>query len=314
MVSADRVRLRYEAAQGSKGAGLAQRLLKDPARLLTTTLLGTNISSIALVTIGTLLMVGLFGSQGELIALLVFTPLFLILGEIVPKSIYQQKANAVVPVIAYPLSWVQTVLAPLVWLFSLIAKYVAKAFGGSTDEAAAQRDQFIAAVRMAEKAGAAEAFSGGQVRNVLRVAEMTAAEAMFPISKVDCFRRGGSMAELVAFRCKTEERLIPLYEDAPTNIVGVAVLESWDLLDPQIETRDIERYLGRQRCVPRSMRVSNIIDILHAEPNLAIIVIDDDGAAVGIITLRLLVRGTLGVAASPLTDRLKPEAASAQSD
>lgn len=308
LVSADRVKLRYESAQGDRGAELAQNLLRDPARLLTTTLLGTNISSTALVTIGTLLMVGLLGSQGEFIALLVFTPLFLILGEIVPKSIYQQKANALVPVIAYPLSWLQTILAPLVWFFSLIAKFVAQALGGGADEAAAAREQFLAAVRMAEKGGTAEAFSGGQVRNVLRVAAMNAGEAMYPMSEVRSFRRDTDMSELVAFRREDDQRLIPLYDEAPDKITSIAVIESWDLLDPEIGARKVEDYLGAMRCVDRSTRVSDIIDILHAEPDLTVVVTGGEGVAAGLITLRLLVRGTLGVAASPLTDRLRPKA------
>lgn len=308
LVSADRVKLRYESARGNRGAELAQRLLRDPARLLTTTLLGTNISSTALVTIGTVLMVGLFGSQGEFIALLLFTPLFLILGEIVPKSIYQQKANTLVPVIAYPLSWIQTILAPLVWFFSLIAKFVAKALGGGTDEGAAAREQFLAAVRMAEKAETAEAFSGGQVRNVLRVAGMTAGEAMYPMSEVRCFPRTAAMSELVAFRREDEQRLIPLYDAAPDKITGIAVIESWDLLDPEISSRETGEFLGPMRRVDQGMRVSAVIDILHKEPDLTLLVTDGEACAVGLITLRLLVRGTLGVAASPLTDRLHPKA------
>ena len=42
-------------------------------------------------------MIRLFGERGDLLAFLVFTPLLLVFGEIVPKSVYQQKSDDVAP-------------------------------------------------------------------------------------------------------------------------------------------------------------------------------------------------------------------------
>ncbi len=44
VVSADRAKLRHEAAKGSRGAQLALSMLKKPEWLLSTTLVGTNIA------------------------------------------------------------------------------------------------------------------------------------------------------------------------------------------------------------------------------------------------------------------------------
>ena len=81
------------------------KLLQKPEVLLSTTLVGTNISTIALTTVGTLLMLDWFGHRGELYAFLAFTPLFLVAGEVVPKSVYQQKTAVLTPIIIFPLSW-----------------------------------------------------------------------------------------------------------------------------------------------------------------------------------------------------------------
>ena len=250
LVSADRVKLRHKSARGSSGARLAVRLLQRPTQLLTTTLLGTNLSSIALTTVGTLLMVGLFGGSGELLALLVFTPLFLILGEIVPKSVYQQKADGLVPVIAYPLAWLRTILAPLVWLFSTVAGLAARLIGGRTDESGVLRDQFFGTVHMAEVTGASEAFSRGQVRRVLRFAQMTAVETMWPIAEVQVADRNAGMAELLAIRSKSAQRLIPLYEGSHANITAMATLESWDVMDPGLAERAVDDVLSPVCFVP----------------------------------------------------------------
>ncbi|SEA80485.1 CNNM domain-containing protein [Rubrimonas cliftonensis] len=308
MVSADRVRLRVRAARGATGSKLALRLMGDPARVLTTTLLGTNLSSVALTTIGTLLMVRLFGGQGELVAVLVLTPVMLILGEIVPKSVYQQKADALAPYIAHPLSWVQIALAPLVWLFSSLARLAARMIGGADDPSSAARSQVVAVVQMAESTAANAAFGSGQVRRVLRFAQMTAAEVMWPLSEIRSVSREAGMAEIVAARRASGERLVPLYETAPANVTTVAVIESWDLLDPELERKPVDELLGAVRFVPHLQRVNEIIDMLHGEPAAIIIVVNETGAALGLITLNLLVRRTLGADDAARADQPGPGA------
>jgi Mg2+/Co2+ transporter CorB len=93
LVNSDKLKLNHKANQGNRGAKMVLKLFQTPDVLLGTTLVGTNISTVVLVTLGTMLMIKLFGEMGDLYAVLLFTPLFLILGEIVPKSVYQQKSN-----------------------------------------------------------------------------------------------------------------------------------------------------------------------------------------------------------------------------
>jgi len=66
LVNSDKIKLRHKAKQGSRGAELALKLFRTPDVLLSTTLVGTNISTIVLTTIGALVMIGLFGESGGL--------------------------------------------------------------------------------------------------------------------------------------------------------------------------------------------------------------------------------------------------------
>ena len=70
LVNSDKVKLQAMASQGHRGAKLVLRLFKTPEVLLGTTLVGTNISTVALVTLGTMLMIEHFGSRGDLFAFL----------------------------------------------------------------------------------------------------------------------------------------------------------------------------------------------------------------------------------------------------
>ena len=61
VVGADTMKLRHDAAKGSKGAKLALKMLENPEWLLSTTLVGTNIAVVTNTTMGTALMIHLFG-------------------------------------------------------------------------------------------------------------------------------------------------------------------------------------------------------------------------------------------------------------
>ena len=95
VVSADQIKLRHEAAKGSRGAELALKMLKKPEWLLSTTLVGTNIAVVSNTTITTALIIELFGEQNSWLAVVFVAPLIWIFGEIVAKSVFQQRCRKI---------------------------------------------------------------------------------------------------------------------------------------------------------------------------------------------------------------------------
>jgi putative hemolysin len=74
VVSADQIKLRHEAAKGSRGAKLALDMLKKPEWLLATTLIGTNIAVVSNTTIVTAFMIQLFGEEHSWFAIVLVSP------------------------------------------------------------------------------------------------------------------------------------------------------------------------------------------------------------------------------------------------
>jgi CBS domain containing-hemolysin-like protein len=67
----------------------------------------------------------------SLYTFLVFSPLLPFLGEIVPKSVYQQKAELGTPVIVLPHRAAFFLFLPIIFLFSQIAHLSIRIAGGS---------------------------------------------------------------------------------------------------------------------------------------------------------------------------------------
>ena len=103
IVNSDKVKLRHQAKMGNRGAALVLKLFRTPDVILGTTLVGTNLATVTISTLGALIFIDLFGKAGDLISVAVLTPVLLILGEVVPKSIFQQKADTISSRIIYTL-------------------------------------------------------------------------------------------------------------------------------------------------------------------------------------------------------------------
>ena len=165
LVNADKIRLKRMAKSGHKGAQRVLKAFERPDELLSNTLIGTIISTITLTTIGTLQMVQLLGTNGDLWAFLIFTPVFLIFGEIVPKSVFQEKADLLTPILIYPLLAVSKILWPVIFVFSRIARLAARLAGSHED-----RGLFISLEQLselAESSGSLGTLNQGQLRRVL---------------------------------------------------------------------------------------------------------------------------------------------------
>jgi CBS domain containing-hemolysin-like protein len=300
LVNADKIKLRHSAKQGNRGADLAMKLLQKPEVLLSTTLVGTNISTIALTTVGTLLMIQWFGARGELIAFLVFSPMFLILGEIVPKSVYQQKTATFTPIIIYPLSWSARLFRPVIFVFSRIARFAARMVGVGRPEHGyfITREQFRSLVDMAEQSAALSKSNRGRIRRVIRFADTTVAEAMVPIASVVSID-GGNIGEqtlrgAVNLVRKHGFNRLPVYEKNTSNVVGILMLTTWDMLEIEGDKKLTADMIKPALYVAPNQTIDGLLPQLRKRKDHMAIVVNEFGSAIGMITMEDIVEEVLG--------------------
>ncbi len=300
LVNADKIKLRHAGKQGNRGAELALKMLQKPEVLLSTTLVGTNISTIALTTIGTLLMIGWFGHRGELYAFLAFTPLFLVIGEIVPKSVYQQKTSVLTPIIIYPLSWTAKLFYPVIFVFSRIARFLARLAGaGKTEQTLfITREQFRTLVDMAEQSAAMSETNRGRIRRVIRFADTTVAEAMVPMAHVislDSDKIGKkSMRTAVDLVRKHGFNRLPVFENNTSNITGIVTLSTWDMLCDHSNKKPISDMIKPAFYVAPNQTIDGLLPELRRREDHMAIVVNEFGSAIGMITMEDIIEEVLG--------------------
>ena len=297
LVNSDKFKMHHKANQGHRGAQLVLKLFQTPDVLLGTTLVGTNISTIILTTLGTMLMIRSFGQLGDLYAVLLFTPLFLILGEIVPKSVYQQKSNEIAPVIVYPLRVFSILFYPLVFVFSRIARLCARLVGGGKSEQNVfiTREQMRMVVDMAERGANVDVFDRARIKRAIRFADTSVGEAMIPVAEITAINRNrrDSRSAITLVRRRGYNRL-PVYSRNISNIVGVVTLTTWDLMDPDLPDRPLEELIKPAHYVSPYQTIDQLLPVLRKRDDHMAIVVNEFGSAIGMITMEDILEEVVG--------------------
>ena len=296
LVNADKLRLRHLAATGRRGARLVLRMLERPESILGTTLVGTNIALVAFTTLGTLLFDGLFRGYGDIATLLLLTPLSLVFGEIVPKSVYQQHADAFAPRIIYPLRFFRVLFYPLVFVFASIARLAVRLVGVTPPRQGlfTTREQVRQVLEAAEQAANVDVFDRERLLRTVRFAATTVGEVMLPIGEVIMVSHRDSADEAIELARTHGYFRLPVYEDEPGRIRGALSLDIWDLLDPGLRERSLDDLCKPVLFVVVDQLVDEIVAELQARDDHMAIVVDEFGSAVGMVTLEDILEQVVG--------------------
>jgi putative hemolysin len=296
LVNSDKVKLAARANQGHRGAREVLKLFKTPDLMLGTTLVGTNIATVALTTLVTILFVDLFGVRGDLYAFLIFTPILLILGEIVPKSIFQQKSDVVAPVAIFPLKVFSIVFFPIIIVFSRIARVFARLLGGGKVEQNLfmTREQIRSVVEMSERTSSIDAFDRGRIRRVIRFSDTTVGEAMIPISEVTAIDHTRSVMRAIATVHRKGYNRLPVYKGNISNITGIATMTTWDLMEKETVQKKLDDFTKPAHYVLQFQTIDELLPILRQREDHMAVVVDEYGSATGIITMEDIVEEVVG--------------------
>jgi Mg2+/Co2+ transporter CorB len=120
MMTLNRYRLRHLARQKNRQALRVQKLLERPDRLLGIVLIGNTFANILASAITTILAFRLYGEYGVFLATIALTLIILIFSEIAPKTVATLYPQRLAFAASMPLSFLQKLLYPMVWLANAI--------------------------------------------------------------------------------------------------------------------------------------------------------------------------------------------------
>ena len=283
VVSADQMKLRHDAAKGSRGAKLALEMLKKPEWLLSTTLVGTNIAVVSNTTIVTALMIELFGEQNSWLAIILVAPLIWIFGEIVPKSIFQQRANTITPRAIFLLRLFSYMFYPILTVFTLITRLLTWSSGEQkTQNPFILREEILTTLQMPVAEGDIQPVEKDMIQRIFSFSETTAYEVMIPLIDVAAIEQGVTCGEAIALAHAEAHIRLPVYAERVDKVMGV--LNVLELLDVKPH-KPVKPFIREVRYVSSSKNINELLLDLRKDGDTVAVVVDEFGGAAGLVTI-----------------------------
>jgi putative hemolysin len=304
LITGRRVRLEERAERGGRGAKTALRLMDQPVRFISSTQLGITIFAILVGAIGEPLIADLMepplaGGVSFLLAFALLTYLSVVLGELVPKAVALQKAEALAVFLSVPLDLLSRIGHPIVWLLQVSANAVLRLLRVKPAPAgmvAYTREDIRYSVAAAEDVGELHRAEEEMLYKVFDFAAKEVATVMVPRPEVVAISIDMPPEEALATVIDSPFTRYPVYRESLDEIVGV--LHVRDLFaamhDIGIASVRLESIIRPAFAVPETKDLAALLADFRREKQHMAIVVDEYGAMDGIVTLEDLLEEIVG--------------------
>ena len=298
--TANKMRLRKAAEGGSCTAKIAYHICDKFTTSLSAILIGNNLANIAVSTCTTLIVMNLFKNNVALastISTILITVVILIFGEIVPKVLASQHADAVVRVIAIPTRVLTVILSPFVFIVMALLFVLRKIWGSDRkdDEPTLTEEELVSIIDTVEEEGVINEGQGDLLQSTLDFSDTTIEKIMTPRIDVTAIDVDDDPEEIMALLSDTTQfSRLPVYEGSIDNIVGILSLTRYYKATLDEANPDIRSMLLKPCKLHKTMKLpAALAKLREAKMHLAI-VIDEYGGTLGIITMEDILEELVG--------------------
>jgi len=303
IVNCDKLKIRSEASRSVAGAKLVERMLENPAWLLGTTLVGTNLAVVSNTILVTLLMIDCFPHRGEFYAVLLMSPLIMFWGEILPKTLFQQRADFLAPLVIYPLYAASRLFAPILWLITVIPRAIPGA-ASNMDETGVgilEREDLKLLLRLPQNGSDILKEERKMVDRLIELSGKKVDDVMIPLVDVAAVPEKATLNEAVALMVEKGHSRLPVFRERIVNIVGL--LYHFDLLLEKDRSARLASLARPAFYVPETKQVYELLLDMKKSGNSMAIAVDEYGGATGIITVEDILEEIVG----EIEDEYDPE-------
>ncbi len=292
LIAADQFVLLGKQKQGILYAKAASFLLQKPERMLSTTLVGTNI---AVVTAAVLLSSHLRNTRFEHLAWLasiLLTIVMLIFSEIVPKTFLRRHADAVAVRLAPVLLFFFYVFLPISTVLNLVVVGLLVVTGQSrpSKQHLRTKDDVRMPMKLSNREAAIPQPEQRIIEEILDFQDTMAREVMVHMHQAPTARRGGTLQQLLDLAVTSKLRYIPVYENRIDNIVGFVDIEDV-LTRPQTTISDMMR---PPVFYPETKRVPDLLFEMNQKRLGVVFLVSEHGQVTGMVTPREIVSEIIG--------------------
>ena len=316
LITVKRHRLSQLSDDGRRGAATARRLTEDPSRFLATI-------QIAITFLG--FLAGAVGASAfsvhlaELIDDIPWTPLqdaagtvafvivtliialaSIIVGELVPKTLALNFPERLALFVAAPISFLQSILSPIVWLVTRVSALLVRLLGGTERPQGGylSTEELKMLVETGSEQGGIEEEEKEMIHGVIELGDKRVHEVMVPRIGIRAVNVNDPLDEVLDMIIRAGHSRLPVFEENLDNVVGI--LYAKDLL-PYLKGNgfangdiDLRKLVRSPVYVPESKPVDDLLHEMQAAKRHIAIVVDEYGGTAGLVTMEDVVEEIVG--------------------
>ncbi|QMU55778.1 MAG: DUF21 domain-containing protein [Candidatus Mycalebacterium zealandia] len=285
--------------EGGGKARLIEKLLQKPGDLIVTVLFADEAVNIAYSAVVAMVVASLMGSFSSetvtFVSIAVASPLLLIFGETVPKTLAVRFPASIAKAVAPSLNVFHDAITPLRWLIIKFSNVFIPRGDGEATEGLAQEfseEDIETLVLMGREEGVVNEIESRLADRLFRLRDTSARQIMTP--NVNCLTISDSLSvEQVIYEIKKAGySRIPLYSDDKNDITGVIFAK--DLLLKSPDSDSLKNHIRPPYFIPGSKDAFDLFREFRRRRIHMAIVVDEYGRFDGLVTMEDILEEIVG--------------------
>ncbi|MEA5574879.1 hemolysin family protein [Anabaena sp. UHCC 0451] len=319
MVTVRRTRIHQLVQAGDIPAMSVEILQRSIDRLLSTAQLGITLSSLALGWIGETTIVVLMeawlkswplpGSLSNFLAHSLSVPitffliayLQIVLGELFPKSVAMLYSEQLARFLGPAVKAIVRFFSPVIWILNQSTRYLLRLFGieytGQSWRPPVTPEELQLIISTERESTGLELSERELLNNVFEFGEITAQDVMIPRTNIIALPENASFQSLLDEIASVGHSRYPVIGESLDDIRGIVYFQ--DLAKPlatgklTLETQ-IQPWIRPPRFVPEQTLLSELLPMMQQEKPAMVIVVNEFGATVGLVTIQDVIAEIIG--------------------
>lgn len=295
LTTANIIRIHSLAEDGNRRASITKKILDNSPKMLSAVLIGNNIVNISASSLATIFAQHMFGNYAVSIATGILTILVLIFGEIIPKTLatmFSEKLALIYSPVIYALMWL---LTPAIFVINQISQFLLLLLHIDMSKRGAiiTETELRTMVDVSHKEGIIETEERKMINNVFDFGDAEAKDVMVPRIDMAMADVNSSFDDLLELFQKERFTRIPIYENSTDNVIGIINMKDLLLYDKK-EDFNVRNFLRKAFYTYESKKLSELMREMKKTSVNIIIVLDEYGVTVGLITIEDLLEEIVG--------------------
>ena len=312
VLSVNESKINRLAERGSKKARRLRKLLKEPAKFLSTIQIAITLSGFLgsafaadgfsdplvdwLVGLGATLSRNTLDTLSVIFITLVLSYFTLIFGELVPKRIAMKKSEALALKVSGIVSGISVLFKPIVWLLSVSTNTVLRMLGidpNETEEQVCEEDIRMM-VETGGETGAIDKDEQTFIQNVFEFDDLSVGEILTHRTDLTMLWLEDTDETWEKVICSSSFSRYPVCDGSPDRVVGV--------LNAKVYLREKDKSRDNIMCsalepayfVPETVKADVLFRNMKQTHNTFAVVLDEYGGLTGVVTIQDLIEKLVG--------------------